>query len=67
MAHRDEIGNTLGGHDPRDLSDSQDIAFGDAAGLDEGEGLRFHADAALGDGLTDGVILSRHVHHAGAA
>ncbi len=66
MAHGDELVGALGGHDASDLSHGEDVALGDAARLDEGEGLRFHADAALGDGLADGVVLGRYVHHAGA-
>ena len=65
MAHGDEVGGILGGHDAGDAGDGEDLALGDSALGDELEGLGLHGNEATGDGFALSVGLGADVDHPG--
>ncbi len=67
MAHRDEVGRALGGHDARDACGGEHVAFGRAALDDHREGLGTHRDGRRRNGTTARVGLGGHIDHAGLA
>ena len=67
VAHGDEVGGVLGGHDARDTSHGEDFALGNASFCDELEGLGLHGNEPTGDGFALGVGLGADVDHPGPA
>ena len=65
MAHGDEVGGVLGGHDAGDSGHGENFALGDATFGDKLEGFGVHGNVAAGDGFALGVGLGANVDHLG--
>ena len=63
MAERDQVGGALGGHDPGEARDAENVALGGGAAGDEREGRRRHGDPAARHRAAGGRGLVRDVDH----
>lgn len=67
MAEGDEVVGALGGHDPGDSGDGDDVAFGDAALEDAADGVGLHVHEGFGEGDAFGGFFGGNIDHAGGA
>src|SRR5258708_29113617 len=65
MAHRNQIGSTLGAHEAGQTRYLQRLALG--IRRQGPQHLRFHRDERTGLGLARGLRFSGHIDHAGPA
>ena len=65
MAQGNEAGGFLGGLNAGDAGDGEDIALGQAAAAEQGEGGPLESDVPGGDGGAHQRGLGGDIHHAG--
>jgi hypothetical protein len=67
MAHGDEFGGFLGGHDTGNPGGLKDIAFFHFVTLNQIECFRIHMDRPAGDCRANRRLFCSHIHHPNAS